>query len=215
MAIIPVAPAKVTGRVKEFCEFVSNGQTPVHLPITRPHWAKPANCFPNVRRQVDEHGGELVIGWAIWVHPGIFIEAEFHGIWKDSAGKLWDLTPRSKGGREILFLPDPTRTYGEQQLNNIRQSLCDAPEVDVLFVALQAEFDFMNRGRFAELHGDLNDIMTDEERAELLAIRARKRAAQMAYTVRFEPEQLTKKKLDRNGPCFCGSGAKYKQCHGQ
>lgn len=210
-----IAPPKVAGRVKDFCERVSPGQTPVHLPITPPHWATRANCFPNVGKHVEEHGGALAIGWAIWVHPGIFIEAEFHGVWKDLAGQLHDLTPRAKGGHQILFLPDPGKTYDGQQVNNIREPLCDAPELPKLFAALKAEFEFMNRGRFANFHGDLNEIMTAEEKVELGAIRARKREAQLAYTARFEPQQFARTKLDRNGPCPCGSGRKYKQCHGR
>lgn len=46
----------------------------------------------------------------------------------------------------------------------------------------------------------------------LKVLKERERAGIIAKTGRYE--LFTEKRLGRNDPCFCGSGKKYKRCHG-
>jgi hypothetical protein len=48
-----------------------------------------------------------VSGWAIWTVPGIYLEAEHHGVWQNKRGDLIDVSPQMNAGRRLLFLPDP------------------------------------------------------------------------------------------------------------
>ena len=41
------------------------------------------------------------------------------------------------------------------------------------------------------------------------------RAAAPAPRTQTVPRTPTGEKIGRNDPCFCGSGKKYKQCHGR
>lgn len=214
----PIAPPKVAGRVKDFCERVSPGQTPVYLPVTPTPGAKVVDCFPTVQRQIKAAGGDMVIGWQVWLQPGILIEAEFHAVWRAADGELHDITPKPSGIRQILFLPDPRKVYDERQVENIREPLSDAPEVVELIAAFKADFEFKNRGRLATFHGDLRDVLTPGELKELAVVDQRKLKAQVAFAYRFFPAvvpAISKGKLNRNAPCHCGSGRKYKQCHGR
>ena len=79
------------------------------------------DCFSNVEMVIEQNGGRAVYGWAIWQVPGVYIEAEFHCIWENDAGEMLDITPYPYRTENILFLPDSTRIYRGQQVDNIRQ----------------------------------------------------------------------------------------------
>ncbi len=121
-------PSELSETVLTFCEKVSPGQTPVYLDC-EPTSGADNHCFPIVERQIDQHGGTLVFGWAIWIRPKVLIEAEFHGVWRDQYGVLHDIAPRTDGTERILFVPDPINKYEGRQLNNIRHALSEAPDV--------------------------------------------------------------------------------------
>ena len=58
-------------------------------------------------------------------------------------------------------------------------------------------------------HPETGGYGADEEAAEAQAQAARGEGVLASPTVREEP------KVGRNDPCPCGSGKKYKQCHGR
>ncbi|WP_157650159.1 hypothetical protein [Burkholderia ubonensis] len=100
------------------------------------------------------HGGEQLNGWAIWEVPGVFIEAEFHAIWRDAAGELHDLTPRPQWpGSSITFLPDPKRIYRGRQIDNIRKALVKDSDVTRFLFLNRRMFEIMNAGDLADQHG--------------------------------------------------------------
>ena len=116
--------------IAALCNDVAPGQVPVQIPSRPPVGAIENDCFLNVQAHVEQHGGELVIGWALWEYPGVFAEAEFHAVWRDpSAGSLVDLNPRPFPFSVINFLPDPARRYEGRQVDNIRRPLNNNPLV--------------------------------------------------------------------------------------
>lgn len=140
--------------IAALCNDVAPGQVPVQIPCSPPVGAAENDCFLNVQTHVDQHGGELVIGWALWEYPGVFAEAEFHAVWRDPAsGALVDLNPRPLLFSVISFLPDPARKYLGRQVDNIRRPLKNDPLVKQFIYHAQRFFQLTNAGDLADQHG--------------------------------------------------------------
>lgn len=151
----PIAADIQAAHVIEFCNRVVPGISPVHV-THNPLPGKPLlECFPIVAEQVAEQGGERVLGWAVWEFQDVFIEAEFHAVWRDSAGSLHDLTPRPLQLDRILFIPDASREYRECQVDNIRQPLADDLDVIRYLYLAKRRFEILNAGDRAFQHGEI------------------------------------------------------------
>ena len=64
-----------------------------------------SGCHLNVKHRVSTHGGLRVHGWVVWQYPG-FAQAEFHSVWEDNQGNIFDITPHRNGQAEVMFIPD-------------------------------------------------------------------------------------------------------------
>lgn len=152
----PVPASSEDFYTSDLCERIVKNGVPISVPHV-PLVGKPQlECFPIVAEQVAAHGGECVIGWAIWEVSGVFIEAEFHSVWKDPGGLLHDLTPRPTSFESILFLPDPSRKYLGRQVDNIRQPLVNDRDVYRYLYLVKRIFDLTNAGTLAEQHGAIS-----------------------------------------------------------
>ncbi len=94
-------------------------------------------------------------GWAIWEVPGVFIEAEFHAVWRNGAGELIDLTPRAIATERITFLPDPNRKYLGRQVDNVRKALVNDIDVTRYLRGASRTFHIKNAGDLANQHGTI------------------------------------------------------------
>lgn len=140
--------------IAALCRDVAPGQVPEQIPSRPAPWAIENDCFPTVQKQVDQHGGQLVIGWALWEYPGVFAEAEFHAVWRDpGSGELVDLSPRPLPLSVISFLPDPSRRYEGRQVDNVRRPLKNDPLVKQYIYQQQRFYQLMNTGELANQHG--------------------------------------------------------------
>lgn len=112
--MINTVPKTLTDELIEFCRGFS-----LHKPVfvrSKPSAdAVQSHCFDNVARKIERAGGEIVYGWAIWVVPGLYFEAEHHGIWGNRRGKLLDVSPQLRNAPKIVFLPDPDAIYDPQR----------------------------------------------------------------------------------------------------
>lgn len=207
-----VTPAAITDRIRAFCKRVSPNAEPEYLTVEAESRAAIKDCFPVVDGYVEKHGGERVLGWQIWEWPGVFVEAEFHAVWKAPGGELRDLTPKPFGINRILFVPDPSRTYQGRQVNNIREALSNDSATREFIAALDAEFEFMNRGARAEQHGEIE--LDEDDTREHRLIQLRKLRAEMALSGGASVFVPRAGAPGRNDPCPCGSGRKFKKCHG-
>ena len=110
------------------CQKINPSARPVILPV-RPHSAAvDQDCFPNVKKQILDHGGSLLHGWRILELPGFFNEDEFHGVWVAPDDSLLDVSPADEN--PIVFLPDSRISFGEQSFNrqdSIRLALNNHP----------------------------------------------------------------------------------------
>lgn len=193
-------PKELFPYVLDFCRSICPESTPFYIAVTAEVKDRPVECVWNVRRRIDSDGGEAVLGWKIWEWYGVMIESEFHMLWRMSDGRLMDVTPNVIPAERVLFLPDPSLTYTEAQVNNVRRPLIDDKRV-VEFIALADEkFRIHNAGdraRQYEIH------LTPAEARRLGEIEERSIALQL---------ELSQTVPGRNDLCRCGSGKKYKRC---
>ena len=147
-------PAAATAtHVVEFCNRISATEKPITV-ACQPMLGEPENeCFVIVPEHASCHGGEQIIGWAIWERPGVFIEAEFHAVWRNPLGEFLCLTPRPRSFEAITFLLDRNRKYHGRQVDNIRHALVkDMDVVRFLFLA-KRRMEILNTGDLADQHG--------------------------------------------------------------
>jgi hypothetical protein len=133
--MIDTVPSKITEPLLAFCRTISP-HPPKFIPSRPSADAQASACFDNVGRKVSRAGGSIACGWAIWRLPGVYFEAEHHGVWRNRRGELVDVSPQINGARRILFLPDPEVQYDPLGYrSNVLQPASDDP-LAVEFVQL-------------------------------------------------------------------------------
>jgi hypothetical protein len=209
MRMLQGPPPSIAKHVLAFCARINPGVMPIYLPIRPEPGCDKLECFPNVRRKVEREGGRIQYGWEISQWPGVFIEAQHHAVYEGQAGPPWrDITPppseENSQQERRLFLPDDLAVYDfatDIRRDNIRQALAVDPLIDE-YLGLSAELvAIMNRipgTGLVEVEG------ADAERVESIA----RQSARLR-------RQLAMKYTPYGAPCFCGSGQKFKRCHGQ
>jgi hypothetical protein len=146
-------PYKNKKYVISFCRHICPGSKCVYVPVD-PLPNKPINeCFSIVPEHIASNGGEQKFGWSIWHWRKVFIEAEFHCIWKRPDGTLIDITPKSLPFDQILFLPDPHRRYEGRQVDNIRQPISNDFIVKQFIAFAEERYRETNKGDLANQHG--------------------------------------------------------------
>lgn len=103
-------------------------------------------CFQVVQSYIEQNGGTAVIGWAIWERPKVFIEAEFHAIWRAPDGRYLDISPRQRRVPRILFIQDNRRKYEGVQVDNVRKSLTKDKDVERFLFLRREYFKLLNEG---------------------------------------------------------------------
>ena len=144
-------PQSITGQVRSFCAAVNPGAEPEYLPVQPTEWARPCYCHDDVLRLVHEQGGRIVFGWAIWLAPNLYIEAEHHAVHESAEGKLRDISPRPDGEERILFLRDEAEAFDFKTRvarPNKRRAL-DRHPVVLEFLACAEDFDGQRQRLFA------------------------------------------------------------------
>lgn len=199
-----VTPAELSTSLTALCEEIVPGATPFYIEV-RPLSGAPADeCFSLVESQIATYGGDLVTGWTLWELPTLFVEAEFHAVWRLPAGELLDITPKKSPTQRILFLEDPSRRYEGRQINNVRRAASQDPSVVEYLTTLDAQFELLNRGERAHHHGEIH--LEGREAAEFDAIQKKLALLQLQLDSRLPS-------FGPYSPCWCGSGKKVKWCH--
>ena len=187
-----ITPGRITPAVRKFCRKISI-QEPFYIDVTPIPGAEPLDCFETVKRKIMRDGGIIQYGWQIWEWPAIMIEAEFHAIWVSPDNRYVDVTPKQINVTNVLFLPDPVRTYTGQRVDNIRMALADDPLIH----------------EFIKLSNRISELDNEEEPTnQAESFKLAKRAVEIMQI-------LARRKIGRNDPCPCGSGLKYKNCCGR
>jgi len=176
---------------------------PVFVDVRDTEGHKFNDCYFNVKRKIAKDGGSILYGWTVWEAPKKMIEAEFHAVWVSDGGELVDITPHADGERRIVFIPDHTRVYTKEPVDNVRLSLCNDPMV----LALIEQNEKMTELRRKYNDGTGESQIPIYEVEEMMGVSFPKVVPPTIKT-------LSTMKIRRNDPCQCGSGKKYKKCCG-
>jgi hypothetical protein len=192
-------------RVQVFCKTISSF-SPILMAVAPRPDCEPLDCFFNVRRQVEKFGGEIRFGWSIWEWPRVYLEAEHHAVYDPGDGSPWvDVTPAPDRESYRLFLPDEAATYDFDRpglrRDNIRKAISADPAIKEYF-ALSEE-----KTRMLNLVPGIGEVSVPESFARSLMYLEQRRG-ELSYRIGM-------KHTPRNAVCFCGSGQKFKHCHGR
>lgn len=143
-------PKSITQELLGFCQSISS-ERPVYVRSKRSSDAQMSACFDNVARKISRAGGAVAYGWAIWHMPGLYFEAEHHGVWRKRNGELIDVSPQLGDVSKILFLPDAAAVYDPTRFrSNVIAAVEDTP-IATEFVALaKARNTILDRYRTGE-----------------------------------------------------------------
>lgn len=151
-----IYPANISAvHVGEFCSGLVKGDHPVAVCCQPLMGQLQSECFSIVEQQVLKAGGQRVLGWGIWERTGVFIEAEFHAVWRSPEGELIDIAPRLSLLETITFLPDTNRNYNGRQVDNVRKSLVKDMDVVRFLHLAKRRFEILNTGDLADQHGQI------------------------------------------------------------
>ena len=192
-------PTRVTNKIMELCSGIVPDAVPEYVPVVAQVWSLPSECFPNVQKMVQEHGGQQINGWAIWQWANILVEAEAHSVWQSPEGELIDITLHDNEERQILFLRDDSMVYSRQSIGNVRLAITGSPLAAEL-VDLGNKIDAVMCS-----YAPGTEIPLSELRHRLLPLKERREAI----------VRMLNQKAGRNDPCPCQSGLKYKKCCGR
>jgi len=168
---------------------------PVFVPVLPEPFYKSNHCFQNVAAKIEKNGGSMQHGWMVWETPNKLIEGEFHAVWVSADGELVDVTPKPDGEKKILFIPDPIRIWDKKPVPSFRLALCDEPAI--------------RKGiEHAEWVEKLRDEYNDGTGFPKIPLDVLQAGPHQNQT---RPVIAT----GRNEKCPCGSGLKYKKCHGR
>lgn len=158
-------------------------------------------CFANVAAKIKLEEGCVQHGWAIWEWPHTILEAEFHAVWRHSTNaSLLDVTPRADDETQVLFIPDSTREYSGNSIDNFRIPLREDPRIREFIGLAKRRFSLLNNGTPAHASGYVSVPAGEFAPIEL-----------RLYELQ---QELSRKIPGRNDPCPCGSEKKFKNCHG-
>ena len=135
--------------VMRLCASIKDCPEPLYVDVKPENWALTSECFPNVKRKVEENGGRIQYGWAIWQCDQFFIEAEYHAVYESALGEpLIDITPQIPQLDKIMFLPDDAAVYDfstTNQYDNHRMALIHDPRVLRILRLFTARTSLLNK----------------------------------------------------------------------
>jgi SEC-C motif len=222
MVFVPAANSEA---VKKLREFLGMDKDAVRLKVSVQSGAQEKNCYVNVQDRIDKNGGGRQLGWAVWQHFNLFIEAEPHAVYDPSNGNPWiDCTPHilPDGGRvgEILFIPNAAATYDfntTDLADNVRVPLVDDPRVLKALKLFSEKTSLMNSvpGVNVNLPQDVARKVKSVVQEASALIGEALRPPFPGYGLALSAGAESKLgKIGRNDPCPCGSGKKFKKCCG-
>ncbi len=200
-------PDTISLPVADLCRRINPDARPQYVTITPEPGCEVDDCFRCIRRKVARQGGRIQFGWSIWEWPRVYVEAEHHAVYEPRTGPPWiDITPSARPEiRRRLFVPDATASYDFEnegiRRDNIRLALADDPLVRSFFRLAEERSAIMNA-----IPGI--GVVTLEGESALRYQRSLQEQAVLEF-------QLGMKYTPQGAPCFCGSGRKFKRCHGK
>jgi hypothetical protein len=190
---LATTPKTIDDKVIELCRKIDPTKSPVYIDVLNDSRLKKDNCFENVDVKVRQEGGRVQYGWTIWEHPNVMIEGEFHAVWVNPKGQMIDITPKTDAEAKILFLPDSTRIYKNELVDNVRMLTVETPENRLTVKIGEAKFELSRKYSV-----DGIPKVPIEEYHRMLA--------------RFGLNPGHRDSISPYDPCPCESGKKFKFC---
>ena len=106
--VTETTPSGITAEVVRFAATLSE-TAPLLVPFIEDACGRYGWCNDGVRLKVEADGGEAVYGWTVWEWAPVLLTGEFHCVWRAPDGTLFDITPKPRFEKQIVFVPDPTR----------------------------------------------------------------------------------------------------------
>ena len=140
-----------------------------------------------------------------------WVTDDFDEFYDYSDGDYFEKTPQREALVEFMMKTfGDSRKTAEGVANQIQDSLLDGDSVDR--IASMFAIDFPNsdmaRRKVAEIEGLVSDVRDNMRLAEY-------NGNTFCSLPPVNPDVRTTPKVDRNDPCPCGSGLKYKKCCGR
>jgi hypothetical protein len=195
-----IVPEIIDDKVLRLAKKLGCEDDPLFINVITEPYAISRECFASVEEKIRRSQGSLQLGWQIWEMPGVFIEAEFHAVWRSPDGILIDIKPKTEKVKKILFIPDTKAKYDGACVNNVRINISNSRLVDD-FIRTCVAIDNIKNGGNRAYQREL--VLSGDE------------ALIYQELVKFGATLLLLIKANgsRNSPCFCGSGKKLKHCH--
>jgi hypothetical protein len=165
-------PPNINLHVLSLCTRLKSTEAPRYVDVQPRSDSGYSDCFNDVARHVEEHGGRRLCGWQIWEWPGVFVEAEFHAVWQRPDSTLTDVQRKPDGEVRILFLPQPTLEFNGIRRDNVRHAIGKDPLIHT-FIQMQNRFFKLfqqkcgNQIGEVRLDSELSQLMLEQQNRRL------------------------------------------------
>jgi len=88
----------------------------------------------------------MVYGWKIHEIKRVWLEAEFHAIWKRKDNQLIDITIKPAPVEKILFVPDSLKKYEGYQVQGIFKALKKTKDIMRFIKLANSYYQETNKG---------------------------------------------------------------------
>ncbi len=184
--------------IREVYEKASQKYENIAVPIT--DGMKTMNVIANLKKSYDTNGREVSLA----IEKGVTL-ANIDNSWKDHLREMDDLKQSVQGA--AYEQKDPLLIYKFESFELFKKMIQKVNK-DII--------SFLGKARLPVRDPDQIQRGTDQERTDMSKLQTGRSdlpggrgGKEKAQPVRVE------KKVGRNEPCPCGSGKKYKQCHGK
>ncbi len=187
--------------------YLNHGQTYENIVVPFTDGKRVIQVITNLKKACESHGMELVRSFEQMVTLAFIDEA-----WKEHLREMDEL--RTSVQHAVYEQKDPLLIYKFESFELFRQML-DKVNKDIL--------SFLFKGTIAVQEGEQVREARAPQRTDMSRLRASHPEAvpstagnqnrQTDQPPRLQPVRV-EQKIGRNDPCPCGSGKKYKNCHG-
>lgn len=197
------APETVTPAIATACAKLVPGSMPVFVNREPAECAVINKCTFNVRKYLETHTGEMVLGWEISVWEGVMIDCIGHAIVRNEKGLIC-ISPSKYPDTQILFVPDPRGSFDFNdpmaRMPTTQVTISARPDVRRLIEIEAQEREI--KIKYPVSSGSV--LMTSADATVLQKLEREKQ--RMMLTVALATN-------DHVSKCACGSGKKFRKCH--
>jgi hypothetical protein len=198
-----ITPPFLTGSITSCCRQINEDYEPVYVDVRPMPYSLPNKCPYNVKRYVDENGGLIVFGWALFIWPKVLLDCIGHAVIENADGNLLCITPNKNGSERILFLRDDKIQFDYNDPN---------ARVGAMQLPLRSDKKIIEIIRISK---EIRDIKTKYPVTSGNMYVSAEDGAMIKELEKLKGEIVGKILMEITGPndpCPCGSRRKYKRC---